>query len=98
MRRIIMLKKKPLNGKRDYRPRRVWTVEQKLEILDHAEQTSTIQAAKKFDVDIRLIFQWRNHLRKGLLAQHTWRTPERSRRHQPVDTPEPVPAEEDEEP
>lgn len=80
MRRIVLLKKKPLNGKRDYRPRRVWTVQQKLEILTHADRTSTVQAAKLYDVDIRLIFQWRNDLREGMLAQRTWRTPERPKR------------------
>lgn len=80
MRRIFTLKKKPLKGKRDYRPRRVWTLQQKTEILDFAEQTSTVQAARLYDVDIRLIFQWRNDRREGMLAQRTWRTPERPKR------------------
>ncbi len=75
MRRIIALKKKPLKGKRDYRPRRVWTLQQKLEILAHAELTSTVQAATLYDVDIRLIFQWRSDQREGVLAQRTWGQP-----------------------
>lgn len=80
MRRIIALKKKPLKGKRDYRPRRVWTLQQKLEILDHADQTSTLQASRVYDVDIRLIFKWRIDHREGMLAQRTWRTAERRKR------------------
>lgn len=75
MRRIIALKKKPLTGKRDYRPRRVWTLQQKLEMLAYAELTSTVQAARFYDVDIRLIFQWRSDQREGLLAQRTWGQP-----------------------
>lgn len=80
MRRIIALKKKPLKGKRDYRPRRVWSLQQKIEILDRADETSTVVAAREFDVDIRLIFQWRTHLRNGELAQRTWRDPGRVKR------------------
>lgn len=75
MRRIIALKKKPLKGKRDYRPRRVWTLQQKLEILAYAELTSTVQAAALYDVDIRLVFQWRSDQREGVLAQRTWGQP-----------------------
>ncbi len=81
MRRIIALKKKPPTGKRDYRPRRVWTLQQKIEILDYADQTSTVQAARQYDVDIRLIFKWRIDHRDGMLAQRTWRTAERRKRH-----------------
>ena len=80
MRRIIALKKKPLKGKRDYRPRRVWSLQQKLEILDRADEASTVVAAREFDVDIRLIFQWRAHLKNGELAQRTWRDPGRIKR------------------
>ncbi len=80
MRRIIALKKKPLKGKRDYRPRRVWTLQQKTEILDYADQTSTLQASRVYDVDIRLIFKWRIDHREGMLAQRTWRTAERRKR------------------
>lgn len=80
MRRIITFKKKPLKGKRDYRPRRVWSLQQKIAILDRADETSTNVAAKEFDVDIRLIFQWREHRRNGVLAQRTWREPGRPKR------------------
>ncbi len=80
MRRIIALKKKPPTGKRDYRPRRVWTLQQKIEILDYADQSSTVQAARQYDVDIRLIFKWRTDHRNGMLAQRTWRTTERRKR------------------
>jgi len=80
MRRIIALKKKPLKGKRDYRPRRVWSMQQKLEILDRADETSTTVASREFDVDVRLIFQWRLHLREGVLAQKTWKEPGRPKR------------------
>ncbi len=75
MRRIISLKKKPLNGKRDYRPRRVWTLPQKLEILDYAENHSVRRAARHYDVDVRLIAQWRRDQREGVLAQRTWGQP-----------------------
>lgn len=80
MRRIIALKKKPLKGKRDYRPRRVWSLKQKLEILDRSDETNTVVAAREFDVDIRLIFQWRTHLKNGELAQRTWKEPGRAKR------------------
>ncbi len=80
MRRIIALKKKPLKGKRDYRPRRVWSLQQKLEILERADEASTVVAAREFDVDIRLVFQWRAHLKNGELAQRTWKDPGRIRR------------------
>ncbi len=75
MRRIVALKKKPLKGKRDYRPRRVWSLQQKLDILAYAESKSTVQAARFYEVDIRLIFQWRSDQREGVLAQRTWGTP-----------------------
>lgn len=80
MRRIITLKKKPLKGKRDYRPRRVWSLQQKLAVLDRADEASTVVAAREFDVDIRLVFQWRAHLRNGELAQRTWKDPGRIKR------------------
>lgn len=80
MRRIITFKKKPLKGKRDYRPRRVWSLQQKLAILERADETSTNVAAREFDVDIRLIFQWREDRRNGVLAQRTWREPGRPKR------------------
>ncbi len=80
MRRIIALKKKPLKGKRDYRPRRVWSLKQKHDILDRADEASTVVAAREFDVDIRLIFQWRTHYRNGELAQRTWKEPGRVKR------------------
>ncbi len=80
MRRIIALKKRPLVGKRDYRPRRIWTLEQKLDILERAEATSTLVAAREFDVDVRLLFQWRLHLKNGELAQRTWNSPGRRKR------------------
>ncbi len=80
MQRIITLKKKPLNGKRDYRPRRVWSLKQKIAILARADEASTIVAAREFDVDIRLIFPWRTHLRNGELAQRTWKDPGRPKR------------------
>ncbi len=77
MRRIIALKKKPLEGKRDYRPRRVWTLQQKLAFLAEASQpgSSASAVARKHDIDIRLIFQWRRDQREGLLAQKTWGQP-----------------------
>jgi hypothetical protein len=81
MRRIIALKKKPLKGKRDYRPRRVWSLQQKLDILIRADETSTTVAAREYDVDIRLLFQWRAHLKNGELAQRTWKAPERRKRY-----------------
>jgi hypothetical protein len=77
---IIALKQKPLEGKRDYRPRRVWSLKQKLEILNRADETSTVIAAREFDVDIRLLFQWRTYLRNGELAERTWKDPGRRRR------------------
>ena len=80
MRRIITFKKKPLKGKRDYRPRRVWSLQQKIAILARADETSTNVAAREFDVDIRLIFQWREHRRNGVLAQRTWKEPDRPKR------------------
>ena len=80
MYRIVALKQKPLKGKRDYRPRRVWSLKQKLEILDRADETSTVIAAREFDVDIRLLFQWRSYLRNGELAERTWKDPGRRKR------------------
>ncbi len=75
MRRIISLKKKPLNSKRDYRPRRVWTLSQKLQILEYAANESMRSAARKYDVDVRLIAQWRRDQREGVLAKRTWGQP-----------------------
>jgi transposase-like protein len=83
MRRIIALKKTSTGEsgeKRVYRPRRVWTLEQKLDILAYAETTSTLTAAREYDVDVRLIFQWRLHLRNGELERRTWNTPGRDKR------------------
>ncbi len=84
MRRIIALKKKPQKGKRDYRPRRVWSLQQKLEILHRADETSTTLAAREYDIDIRLLFQWRAHLKNGELAQRTWKAPGRRKRRNKV--------------
>lgn len=77
MRRIIALKKKPLKGKRDYRPRRVWTLQQKLVLLEQASRpgSSASAVAREHDIDIRLIFQWRRDQKDGLLAQRTWGQP-----------------------
>jgi len=80
MRRIYVTKNKTVQGKRDYRPRRVWTLQQKQEILALARQTSTLHAARTHDVDIRLLFQWRAHERSGELAKRTWKGPDRPKR------------------
>ncbi len=80
MRRIISLKKKPLKGKRDYRPRRIWSLQQKLEILDYAQSNSTTKAARKYDLDVRLLAQWRRDQREGVLAQRTWGHPGKRRK------------------
>ncbi len=73
-------KNTPQKVKRDYRPRRVWSLQQKQEILALARQTSTLHAARTHDVDIRLLFQWRAHERIGELAQRTWKEPDRPKR------------------
>jgi len=73
-------KNTPQKVKRDYRPRRVWSLQQKQEILALARQTSTLHAARTHDVDIRLLFQWRAHERIGELAQRTWKDPGRPKR------------------
>lgn len=80
MGQVYTIKSKPPNAKRDYRPRRVWSLKQKQEILTLAAQTSTLHAARVFDVDIRLLFQWRAHERTGELAQRTWKDPGRPKR------------------
>ena len=80
MRRVYVTKNKTVQGKRDYRPRRVWTLQQKQEILELARQTSTLHAARTHDVDIRLLFQWRAHERSGELAKRTWKDPDRPKR------------------
>jgi transposase-like protein len=80
MRRVITVKNQTNHAKRDYRPRRVWTLQQKQEILALAKQTSTLHAARTHDVDIRLLFQWRAHERSGELAQRTWKDPGRPKR------------------
>lgn len=80
MRRIIALKKKPQKTKRNYRPRRIWSLPQKLAILARAEATSTLTAAREFDVDVRLLFQWRQHHKLGELEQRTWKAPGRPKR------------------
>jgi len=80
MRRVITVKNQTNHAKRDYRPRRVWTLQQKQEILALAKQTSTLHAARTYDVDIRLLFQWRAHERSGELAQRTWKDPGRPKR------------------
>lgn len=85
MRRIIALKKKPLKGKRDYRPRRVWTLQQKLEMLAQADSpdSSASAVAREHDIDVRLIFQWRRDQKEGLLAQRTWGQPgKRKKQHE----------------
>ncbi len=93
MRRIIALKKPSPAAKREYRQRRVWTLEQKLEILAQAEATSTLAAAREYDVDVRLVFQWRVHLRNGELERRTWNTPGRAKRRR-GDVAMPQPTEE----
>lgn len=77
MRRIIALKKKPLKGKRDYRPRRIWTLQQKLDLLERASRpgSSASAVAREYDLDVRLIFQWRRDQKDGLLPQKTWGQP-----------------------
>jgi len=86
MGQIYTIKRKPLQGKRDYRTRRVWSLKEKQEILALAKQTSTLNAARVFDLDIRLLFQWRAHERMGELAKHTWKDPGRpKRRNRPRD-------------
>ena len=80
MGQIYPSKSKPQKAKRDYRPRRVWSLQQKKEILALARQTSTLHAARTHDVDIRLLFQWRAHERIGELAQRTWKEPDRPKR------------------
>lgn len=77
MRRIVTLTTKPPTGKRDYRPRRVWTLQQKLDLLALASRpgSSASAVARDHDIDIRLIFQWRRDQREGLLAQRTWGQP-----------------------
>ncbi len=77
MGRIISMQKKPLKGKRDYRQRRVWTLQQKLELLAKARhpESSVSAVAREHDIDIRLIFQWRRDQKEGLLAQRTWGQP-----------------------
>lgn len=80
MNHIFTIKSKPQKGKRDYRPRRVWSLQQKHEILALARETSTLHAARTHDVDIRLLFQWRAHERIGELAQRTWKDPGRPKR------------------
>ena len=86
MRRIIALKKKPLKGKRDYRPRRIWTLQQKLALLAQASQpgSSASAVAREHDVDVRLIFQWRRDQKDGVLAQKTWGQPGK-RKKRPTD-------------
>jgi hypothetical protein len=80
MRRVYVTKNKIAQGKREYRPRRIWTLQQKQEILELARQTSTLHAARTHDVDIRLLFQWRAHERSGELAKRTWKDPDRPKR------------------
>ncbi len=89
MRRIIALKKKPLKGKRDYRPRRVWTLQQKLDLLAQASRpgSSASAVAREHDIDIRLIFQWRRDQKDGLLAQRTWGQPGKRKKQSETDTP-----------
>lgn len=86
MRRIIALKKKPLKGKRDYRQRRIWTLQQKLVLLAQASQpdSSASAVAREHDIDIRLIFQWRRDQKDGVLAQKTWGQPGK-RQKRPID-------------
>ncbi len=89
MRRIIALKKKPLKGKRDYRPRRVWTLQQKLELLAQASSpdSSASAVAREHDIDIRLIFQWRRDQKDGLLEQRTWGQPGKRKKQGEIDPP-----------
>ncbi len=89
MRRIIALKKKPLKGKRDYRPRRVWTLQQKLDMLAQADRpdSSASAVAREHDIDVRLLFQWRRDQKEGLLAQRTWGQPGKRKKQSETDTP-----------
>ncbi len=75
----IALKKKSPKNKRTYRPRRIWTVQQKLHLLALASrpETSMSSIAREFDVDVRLLFQWRRDLQHGRLAERTWGEPEK---------------------
>ena len=89
MRRIIALKKKPLKGKRDYRPRRVWTLQQKLAMLAQADRpgSSASAVAREHDIDVRLIFQWRRDRKEGMLAQRTWGQPGKRTKRRDEDLP-----------
>ncbi len=86
MRKIIALKKKTPKAKRDYRPRRVWSLEQKLAFLAQASLpgSSASAVAREHDIDVRLVFQWRRDLKDGLLAQRTWGQP--GKRKKPLAT------------
>ncbi len=87
----ITLKKKSPKNKRTYRPRRIWTVQQKLDLLALASraETSMSSIAREFDVDVRLLFQWRRDLQQGLLAERTWGEP-RKRQQAPSTPPPPI--------
>lgn len=90
MSRIFTLKNKQSKERRDYRTRRVWSLKQKLEILDLASATSALHASRTHDVDIRLVFQWRAHEKLGELEKRTWREPgrpkRRNRQHDEIDS------------
>lgn len=89
MRRIIVQQRKPLQGKRDYRPRRVWTLQQKLDLLEQANRpdSSASAVAREYDIDIRLIFQWRRDLKDGRLAARTWGQPGKRKKQSEADAP-----------
>ncbi len=82
MRRSLALIKKSLKNKRAYRPRRIWTLSQKLDLLERARRvgSSMSAVARESDVDVRLLFQWRRDLQEGHLAQRTWGEPGKRQR------------------
>lgn len=77
MRRIISFSKKAVTGKRKYRKRRSWTLEQKLAIVSQASASgaNVSQVAREHDIDVRLLFQWLHDHQQGKLAQRTWGQP-----------------------
>ncbi len=83
MRRIISFSKKPVTGKRKYRKRRSWTLEQKLAIVNlaSADGANVSQVAREHDIDVRLLFQWLRDHQQGKLAQRTWGQPGKRKRN-----------------
>ena len=56
------------------------SLEQKKENLAVALQTHTLHADRAQNLDIRLLFQCRAHVRIGELAHRTWKEPDRPKR------------------